>query len=190
MNLTVRIAAFAFAFAIAAPAAAQAPRAGIGIGLSAPQISSFFSSSGLEAAQLYFPLNVSPGLRIEPQVGLLTIEDDAFGTESSTFTLGVGVLFTKQVAPQVLAYVGPRLSISFVSETDFGPPVIDADGTDFRLAGAIGGEYQFSPRFSIGAEGQLGYLAIGDKDVAGGGQIPGGSSWQTTAIVFFRIFLL
>lgn len=198
MKHVFRIATLAAAIAaltLAAPAAAQQaargdPRLGIGVALSNFDVATLFTGSG--AAQIYVPINLTPTLRLEPHFGYVSVEDDADPTNDfSSLTIGIGALFTSQVAPQVLAYVGPRLSLSFASETVGvgGGATTDADRTDFRIAAAFGGEYQFSPRFSIGAEGQLGYLAIGDTDLGPLGEEPGGSSVQTSALVFFRVYM-
>lgn len=194
MKTTLRLAALSLALSLAAPAAAQQdPRGGIGIALSSLDFGSLFTGRSLPAAQVYVPINISPGLRIEPQVGFLRLEDDADpNADTSVFTLGIGLLFMKHVTPQTIAYLGPRIAVSRTSQSvndPLGPGTIDATGTDFRIAGAVGGEYLFSPSFSIGAEAQLGYTAIGDLDAGAAGDIPGGSTFGTAALVFFRTYL-
>ncbi len=194
MKTSLRLAALALALSLAAPAAAQqGPRAGIGVALSNLDFGSLFTGGSLPAAQIYVPINVSSGLRLEPQLGILKLEDDADPTgDVSVITLGVGLLFMKNVGQQTIAYLGPRLAISRVSQSvpdPFGPGTIDADGTDVRIAGVVGGEYLFSPHFSIGAEAQLGYTSVGDRDAGVAGNIPGGSSFATSALVFFRSYL-
>lgn len=192
MKTTLRLAALALS--LAAPAAAQqGPRGGIGIALSNFDVGSLLTGGSLPAAQIYVPINVSPGIRIEPQLGILKLEDDVDPSQDmSVFTVGVGLLFMKHVGQQTIAYVGPRIALSRVSQPvndPFGPGTLDATGTDFRLAGVVGGEYLFSPHFSIGAEAQLAYTSVGDRDAGSGVNIPGGSSFATSALVFFRTYL-
>ncbi len=194
MKTTLRLTALGIALSLAAPAAGQqqAPRGGIGIALSNLDVGSLFTG-GFPAAQIYVPIVISPGLRIEPALGVLKLEDDQDPSQDvSVYTLGVGLLFTRRVSEEVLAYAGPRLAVSRVSQPvndPFGPASVDAVGTDLRLAGVIGGEYFFSPRFSLGAEAQLAFMAVGDRDVAGAGTIQGGSSVATHALVFFRAYI-
>lgn len=174
----------------AAPAAAQqSPRVGLGVGLSSLEFGSLLSGSAVPA-HLYVPINLGPALRVEPQIGLITFNGDP-GDDFSRFDVGVGLLFQRSVTQQIGAYVGPRLVLSFVSEEiGIGPGVDDASGIDFRILGAVGGEYRPHPAFSFGVEGQLGFTAVGDKETDAGAEIAGGSSLHTGAIVFFRAFLL
>lgn len=194
MKTTLRLAVLCVALSLASPAAAQeaTPRGGIGIALSNLDVGSLFTG-GFPAAQIYVPIVISPGLRIEPELGVLKLEDDQDPSQDvSVYTLGVGLLFTRHVGEDVLAYVGPRLAISRVSQPvndPFGPGSVDAVGTDLRLAAAIGGEYFFSSRFSLGAEAQLAFMAVGDRDVSGVGTIEGGSSLATHALAFFRAYV-
>lgn len=194
MKTTLRLAALGFALSLTSPAVAQQsePRGGIGIALSNLDTGSLFTG-GFPAAHVYVPFVISPGMRIEPELGVLKLEDDQDPSQDvSVYTLGVGLLFTRRVGEDLLAYVGPRLAVSRVSQPvddPFGPASVDAVGTDLRIAGAIGGEYFFSPRFSLGGEAQLAFTSVGDRDVSGVGTIRGGSSIATHALVFFRAYI-
>jgi hypothetical protein len=57
------------------------------------------------------------------------------------------------VAAPTDVYAGGRLKLNFVT-VDTG--TVNDSENDFTLAAAVGGEHYFSPRFSLGAEGQLG----------------------------------
>jgi hypothetical protein len=190
----VRLAPLALALALPLTAVAQAtrpPRAGIAVGVSGEDVAAVFTPSQRTAAQLYFPVYVTPSLRLEPQLGILTITDEALGTEETAYTVGAGLLFVRRVAPQVLGYLGPRVALSFVDQDfDVGGRTVNATGTNVRVAGVVGGEYEFAPRFTLGAEGQLGYLSVGEQRRSDVGDIPGGSSWQTAAVLFVRVYLL
>jgi hypothetical protein len=83
--------------------------------------------------------------------------------------------------------------LSFFNERDEdGFDFVERDGTDLYIAAALGGELQPHPRISVGAEAQLGYFNIGDRDVTEPGvsfEEPGGSSIQTQGIIFVRVYL-
>ncbi len=87
MKTPLRIAALAAALSFAGAASAQQPpqpsrtRIGLGVGLPTSELSSFNTftggvNSGVLPAQLYLPIDVGPGLRIEPQLGLFTSRQD------------------------------------------------------------------------------------------------------------------
>lgn len=218
MKLPLRLAALGLTLSLTSPAAAQqppaapqpavaqppaaaprppaalerAPRGGVGMALSSLDAGSLFTG-GLPPAQIFFPIVISPKLRVEPELGILKLEDDQDPSQDvSIYTVGIGLLLTRRVSEEVLAYVGPRLSFSMISQPvddPFGPGSVDATGTDMRAAAVLGGEYFFSSRFSLGAEGQLAFLIVGDRDVSGVGTIQGGSSVTTHALAFFRAYI-
>lgn len=201
MNRIIRVTALAAALAAAAPASAQQgaakPRVGLGVGLPAAEFAPVFAAGvtgGALAPQLYVPINVSPVLRIEPQVGLLTSHDDQTGDEISFKSLGAGVFYVAPLGGPLNMYVGGRLVLSFFEEKNVGGggAVTKTTGTDWYIAAAGGGEYSVHPRFSVGVEGQLGYTAIGDRDVTtpvGTQTQQGGSSWMTQGLLFARVYL-
>jgi hypothetical protein len=106
----------------------------------------------------------------------------------SSVSLGVGLLFLKPVGQQGIAYVGPR--VAFTTGDSLLGFEDAAEGTDFRVAGAVGGEYRFGSVFSIGVEGQLGVMILGDRELEDGSERDGGTVFQTTGLVFFRAYLL
>jgi hypothetical protein len=206
MKTTTRLAAVALAaLALAAPAAAQQgqarpPRVGIGVGLPAGEFwtaaqlagSSLPAPGGLAPA-IYVPINVTPGLRIEPQIGYAGWSVDAGGGEGSLFGLGVGAFWVKPLAQQVQLYAGPRLVLQWASETGGGPTPQKREGNDLILAGALGGEFVPHPRFAVGAEASLGLVWVGDREVTEPGQPttedPGGSATLMQGTLFVRVYL-
>ena len=54
----------------------------------------------------------------------------------------------------------------------------------FFLSAALGGEYYFVPKFSIGLEGNLGFYSLGD--VTGGGD--GADGFFTSGLAFLRMY--
>ncbi len=202
MNRIIRIVALASALAAAAPAIAQQQgsqaRIGLGIGLPtselAPLILLDFGGGAGITPQLYVPINLTPNIRIEPQIGILTLNDDATDSSASYWSIGTGAFWVMPLGGNVGMYVGPRLVLSFLNVEDVGGTgvVTKTEGTDVFVAAALGGEYSVTPRFSVGAEGQLGYTSIGDRDTTVGGvtvTTQGGSSWATQGVLFVRVYL-
>jgi hypothetical protein len=168
------------ALALAAPAFAQQQpppasehRSQLGIGVSITP-----SAVVSPTIEVYLPIQVGPALRIEPSLGIATVNQPTGGTDTSDITLGVGVFLQQRVAQPVDLYVGGRLKLNFAS-VDTG--ATDDSGTDFIIAAAIGGEYYLVPKFSIGLEGQLGFFS--NSDVSGDN-----SGFFTTGLGFLRVY--
>jgi hypothetical protein len=158
------------ALALAVPAAAQDTRTQVGLGIAIVPL------DPLDTVELYVPITIAPQFRLEPSIGITT--SDGPGTDSSDFTLGVGGFYVSKLAPQMDMYAGGRLKLNFAS-VDSG--TTDDSGTDIVLAGALGGEYYFVPRFSLGLEGQLGYYS--NSEVSGDD-----SGLFTTGLAFLRMY--
>jgi Outer membrane protein beta-barrel domain len=170
------------ALALAAPAFAQQQppqasehRSVLGVGVSITELSAAIVSPTIE---VYLPIQVGPNLRIEPSLGIFTNDRPTGQTDTSNITLGVGVFVQQKVAQPVDLYVGGRLKLNFAS-TDDG--TTSNSGTDFTIAAAIGGEYYFVPKFSIGLEGQLGFYS--NSEVSGDN-----SGFYTTGLGFLRVY--
>lgn len=198
MKKTLHLAAALAALALAVPAAAQessSGKVGIGVGLPTSELGALFTGGDASLpAQIYVPINLLPNLRLEPQFGILSVDrDDTF--ELSIFSIGAGVFYMMPLGQQAQLYVGPRLVLSKFNRKDWHDPgdVTEQEGTDMYLAAALGGELQPHPRISVGAEAQLGYYSIGDRDVTRTGlptvTEPGGSSIQTQGVIFVRVYL-
>jgi hypothetical protein len=163
------------ALALSLPAAAQdraaqdraAERGRFGLGVSIVPI------AGTPTVELYLPIAVSRELRLEPSLGIDT------GDDTSNVTTGLGVFVLSRLAPAVDMYVGGRVKLNFASVDVPGGG--DESGTDFLLAGALGGEYYLAPRFSLGLEGDLGFHA--DSDASGDD-----SGLFTTGLAFLRLY--
>lgn len=198
MKKTFRLAAALAAIALAVPAAAQessSGKVGIGVGLPTSELGALFTDGDASLpAQIYVPINLLPNLRLEPQIGVLSVNrDDNY--DLSIWSIGAGVFYMMPLGQQAQLYVGPRLVLSFYDRKDYDGPTLDreTEGTDLYLAAALGGELQPHPRISVGAEAQLGYFNIGDRDVTRPGVSytePGGSSIQTQGVIFVRVYLL
>ena len=188
------------ALAVAFPAAAQeaaGARLGIGIGLPTSEIASLFATAPVGSFSppfLYVPINLTPQIRLEPQLGFLSAKQDG-GDDFSVFGVGTGAFFLVPLGGQAQLYVGPRIVFMRTTETNVSGSGITTDttGNDWWLAAALGGEVMLHPRVSLGGEAQLGYTAIGDREsvTAGVKTIePGGSSTGTQGVVFVRVYFL
>lgn len=203
MKTMLRTAAIAVALTLAGAASAQqasqarAPRLGIGIGLPTSELGALIAGGGTSgiAPQIYVPINVTPKLRVEPQIGILTLNEDS-GTDSSFFSLGAGAFYAMDLGDRALLYVGPRLILGFFnSKEPFGGGVTaKTSRTDWYIGAALGGEAFLHPRLSLGGEAQLGRWGIGDEETKVPGfptdTQPGGSSVQTQGVIFVRVYLM
>jgi hypothetical protein len=168
------------ALALASPALAQESRPSFGIGVS---VSPLGPSTVLPTTEVYLALQLAPQLRIEPSIGILTRDEPAGGNDTSDITVGVGVLFTQRVAPAADVYVGGRLKLNPASLEEDVVGGADDSGTDLVLAAAVGGEYYLAPRFSLGAEGQLGFYDTNDASANGDA-----SGVFTNGLAFVRFY--
>ncbi|HEX9308906.1 MAG TPA: hypothetical protein VF894_15540 [Anaeromyxobacter sp.] len=206
MKISLRAAAALAAVALSTPAFAQqqqvsaGSRFGIGVGLPTEQglLINAFDNIGFgpaAAPALYFPINVTPSFRLEPQIGRVSVSRDAGGGKGAVTDLGVGAFFVKALGPQVQVYVGPRLILSWFSRTDPGPTPDKFKARDTFFVAALGGEYLPHPRFAVGAEGQLGLVSIGDTEITDGvtgfkTEAAGGSATVLQGVLFVRVYLL
>jgi hypothetical protein len=186
MKLVSRLAAIALAVAVAFPAVAQerarAGRFGLGVGI---------SDGDLFDTLVFVPMNFN-NLRIEPFIGVDRADTD-IGGETSDFTLGVGAFFVQPIATPVQMYVGGRLGLNWESSKEAGPTPDKTERRDTILAAVLGGEYLVSPRFAVGAEAMLAYVAVGDTEFTPFGgptvEADGGSAVRTQGTIFARVYL-
>ncbi len=155
-------------------AAQERSRGQIGLGIAIVPL----ASQGVPpTVEVYLPIMIAPEIRIEPSLGIFT-DDRAGPNDTRDLTLGIGGFFVKGLAPTIDMYVGGRLKLNFAKVTT---PAGSDTGTDVLLAGAVGGEYYFVPRFSIGLEGQLGLYS--NSAVSGDN-----SGFFTTGLAFLRVY--
>jgi hypothetical protein len=179
-GITLTLAALTLAALAGAPRAdAQTQRIGLGIAANFDSSDSGVSILGGTRVYVLVPIQLAGTLRVEPMVGINTVDSD--GIDASDVTLGAGVLFALSATQQAQLYAGGRLALDLVSWDD---GVSDESGVDFRIAGAIGGEYFLAPRFSLGAEADFGYYATSDGNYA----IPDASGFYTAGYLVSRFY--
>jgi hypothetical protein len=172
MTNFIRLAAVAAALAVAVPTSAQ-ERNQFGVGVSIAPIDSLVTGVPV---QVYVPIALAPNFRLEPSLGIRTADADA--TEESDITLGVGAFYVNRLAPTADMYLGGRLLLNFASES---AGAADDSDTDLFIAAALGGEYYFVPKFSIGLEAQLGLYQTGDIN-------GDASGFFTNGLGFLRVY--
>lgn len=166
-KLVLSLVALAAAFSAAAQ---ERPKFGIGVAITPNEYQPTIS--------VHFPITIAPQFRLEPELGILTNNQDAGGVDTSNITLGVGAFYVSRMAPALDMYVGGRLKLNFASVDD---GVNDESDTDLLLAAALGGEYYLLSQFSLGLEAQLGRYQRGD--VSGDD-----SGFFTTGLAFLRLY--
>ena len=127
----------------------------------------------LDFPSFYMPIHISPGFRIEPEIGLWRYSysrKDGTDWESSysVFSLGFGI-FPVINKGKVHIYYGARLRLISTSTSSAyswnGHTESDDESkTDVSIGPAIGGEYFFTDHLSLGGEAQLNYTSIGQFD--------------------------
>ncbi|MCK6543993.1 porin family protein [bacterium] len=128
---------------------------------------------------IYVPININGKWRMEPEVSFNTMSgkinsEEGIYSYSSSSTLkisryGVGVLYRKK-REQTETYLGVRFGKAFVedkSSSSYEEPGYEnarsekRNRSDLYLGPVAGGEYYFSPFFSIGGEAQVIYTKVG-----------------------------
>lgn len=181
MKTKLRLAAALAALCLAGSAAAQERRPTLGLGVAIDPFADTTFPGALGAGgtiQIYLPMQIAPNLRIEPSIGVFTVDAPSGDADFSNITLGVGLFLTRRVAAPVDLHLGGRLKLNFAS---FDDGVVDDSGTDLALAAAVGGEYYLVPRFSLGLEGELGLYQ--NSEVSGDS-----SGFFTTGLGFLRVY--
>ncbi len=170
------------ALVVATTASAQSSTGGkLGLGIAiTPTTPYTFTNAGpvFPAVEVFVPFALAPNLRLEPEIGIFTNDQPTGGTDTSNITLGAGLFFLQKSAPNLDVYAGGRLKLNFAS---FDNGATDDSGVDFILAAAAGGEYYLAPKFSIGAEAQLGFYS--NSDVSGDD-----SGFFTNGLGFLRVY--
>ncbi|HET8733077.1 MAG TPA: outer membrane beta-barrel protein [Anaeromyxobacteraceae bacterium] len=170
------------ALALATPAFAQQTGGTVGIGVSIVPLDT--GSFSFPTVEVYVPIRVAPQLRLEPSFGLQTADRPTGSGQPDTrdFTLGLGVFYVHQLAAPLDLYAGGRVKLNFAKVESNEAPFASNTGTDVVLAAALGGEYFFVPKFSLGLEGQLGYVSRSSAS------IDEADGFFTTGLAFLRLY--
>lgn len=176
-NLVVALAALGLAH----PALAQDARRTVGVGIAVVPLE---SAGDAPTVEVYLPLRIAPNVRIEPSLGIRTVDrpSDPGNLDERDVTLGVGVFALQRAAPQLDVYFGGRLKLNLARIE--APTGASDSGTDVIVAAAVGGEHYLLSRFSLGLEAQLGLYSR--SSASQGGEASG---LFTTGLAFLRVYL-
>jgi len=129
----------------------------------------------VSVTNIYFTFDISPVLRIEPEIGIFRTHseydeqsDVTFETTSYNIRYGIGI-FYKKIYEDTKILIGGRLgtihnrATSEFSST-FGDDKDENTRDDFYFGFATGGEYMLSDHLSIGGEAQLNYIIVGSEN--------------------------
>ncbi|MEJ2053532.1 MAG: outer membrane beta-barrel protein [Calditrichaceae bacterium] len=165
-----------------------------GIGVNVLDLNGIMSGAG---ATVYLPINLAPGFRLEPLIGLnITSDEYDSGAEYSQtdMILGIGIFPTIRKGNAVI-YVGGRVGIglgSSESKNSNGDKTSDQSDFSFGLGPALGGEYYFNPHLSLGGEVSIMYrhTTMTDKAIFDyeEDQEDTESSIGTQGLVFIRFY--
>ena len=155
------------------------PAIKVGIGL-AYEPSNFQIISEMTQFSQFYPISLripvhAGNIKFEPEIGIYsgnrsaTFEGDTDEDGISLTRVGAGIYYASTVMDQMSLHVGPRLgiqSISFTSESKMDGETLstEASRSDFFVGLVLGVEYFLHPRFSMGIEGGLEYVSIGDEE--------------------------
>lgn len=163
----------------AAQAQEKRPQVGVGVSLDVTPTGDFSLFDELHltgrTGNIHVPIQVAPRVRLEPMIGYAhesqetTNGSATFKASGTLWRVGVGLLFQLSSHEDFQAYAGGRVGLArrsakFTdSDPNFPPPTTTkASQKNTFLAAALGGEFYFSPRFSLGGEAQLVYTDLGD----------------------------
>jgi len=119
------------------------------------------------------PIQIGSSLRFEPELGIFRAhaESSSNGSTSkyteSLMRYGLAAHYLFGGSESFRPYVGPRFGfIRQSSDQEFtGSTPTESKRTDSYFGLALGGEYWFTPHFSLGGEVQVNRISIGDEEV-------------------------
>ena len=171
-----------------APAYAQQGSRRIGIGAALGNVYDVLLPTEVDAVTapvILVPIQVTDRFRLEPEIGVFrsTVKEIAPGARDDEASvnsvngveIGVGV-FPQTLQQDFRLYYGIRIGYARIVQEDplfRDTRTLTLDG--FFVAPAVGGEYLFSDRFSLGAEVQLRHTSVEGENVVGGLTRPDGS---------------
>lgn len=154
----------------------QRRRIGLGVRLNPVAIADFDLDASvlpIGFGNFTVPVWVAERVRLEPELGILRIHSEASGTSFSGSSTGTALRFGTAVQyffgedGAFRPYAGAQFGlIRQTSKQEFtGSPDMEVKRTDNYFGVALGGEYWFTSRFSLGAEVQINRVGMGDEDV-------------------------
>ena len=198
------ILALAVMSSVAAAQSGDGPSVGLGIALNPiamVDIDEEFGVLPLGFGNFTVPIRMGARARLEPELGIyrakFEFSEGALSGESvqSILRYGVALHFMMTETDSFRPYLGPRVGFirhSERQEIGGGGAPDETTRTDSYVGLAIGGEYWFTPRFSLGGELQINRVGIGDEE-SGDGPTPSSSSSYSiisnNGVIAVRLYL-
>ncbi len=174
---------------------------GVAIGKEILPIDIYDSSIMLQTVDfpdIYVPIQVSPGLRIEPYIGYwrysYTNKCPSYTSKYkySIMNIGVGVFLTTWCGPVDL-YYGGRIGMRKISQSSTYTNASTSESkykqTNWAYGPAVGGEYFFTNNLSIGGEVQFNYIKVGDWERSDGDNNHEDECEESTSILATKVLL-
>jgi hypothetical protein len=182
-----------FALLATEPAYAQQGSRRVGIGAALGDVSDVLLQLEVDqvtAPVILIPIQVTDGFRLEPEIDFFrssvkelgpgASDDEASVNSVNGVEVGIGV-FPQTRQENFRLYYGVRVGYTKVVQEDplfRDTRTLTLDG--FFVSPAVGGEYLFSDRFSLGAEVQLRHTSVKGDNVVEGITLPDGSPASDT----------
>jgi hypothetical protein len=136
---------------------------------------------------IYFPIDITPKFRLEPEFGYFRFKYEFNGSESTISNLRFGVgLFSITRYKNSIIQIGGRIGI-INNSINLGNPIDNDDNSkdDYYFGFATGGEYLLSKHISLGGEAQINYITLGNYNDDNDSTT---SIISTRALVILRIY--
>jgi hypothetical protein len=162
---------------------------GVAIGPSSLVLTDDFSLPPIGISNLMVSFRPSPGLTIEPELGILRTSQSA-GGQSFSFTntrIGVGFLAMMTERESIVPYLGTRFGINRTSSEQSlpGGPSQTSKQSGWYISAVFGAQHFFSHFFSLGGELQLTRFDQGEPSPNISGE-PGRDLTSTSALAIGR----
>ena len=182
-----------FAFLATEPAYAQQSSRRVGIGAAIGNVYDIFpqqEADTVSAPVILIPIEVTDGFRLEPEIGVFrsstkelapgSSDDEAFVNAAHGVEVGVGV-FPQTLQQDFRLYYGVRVGYTrIVREEPLFGDTRTLTLNRYFVAPAVGGEYLFSDRFSLGAEVQFRHTSVKGQNIVPGLTFSDGSPASDT----------
>ena len=174
---------------------------GVAIGKEVMPIEESMILKMVDFPDIYVPIQVSPGFRLEPYFGYWRYSyssenSSTYEQKYSIMDLGVGVFITTWCGP-VDIYYGGRIGMQKNSQYYKSTYTYDsttetteskANQTNWIYGPAVGGEYFFTNNLSLGGEVQFNYMKMGEWKESNGEDHESDYK-QSTSVLYTKVMI-
>lgn len=157
----------------------ELPKIGFGLNFNPLSLMDYYSTD-FSPSKLLIAYNPTSFLRLEPEIGYMSIKDD--NSKESFLAYGAGIFFMGQKGKTNI-YGGPRIEFAVDKYTNGSNT--SKDGR-LIIAPSFGAEYFLGKHFSFGGEFALKFISFKDLD---GGQDPDEKYTTTGTSLQLRFYL-